>query len=119
MKTHINTVLEDLTSLDFQKKAWVVHYEYKYVTTDKKCKYCKGTGTFKHGNNIYNCADCSGTGKVGERKGMYTVSGVNPRDEYFTVKQNTVEMSMYYDIRGIFNTKKKAFDLAEELNREK
>lgn len=119
MKTFVNKVLEDLTNLDFQKKAWVVHFEYKYVTTDKKCRYCKGTGTFKHGNNLYHCVDCSGTGKVGERKGVHTVSGVNPIELYFTVKQNTVEMPMYYDIRGIFNTKKKAFDLAEELNKDK
>ena len=44
MKTFVNKVLEDLTNLDFQKKAWVVHFEYKYVRKFLFSGVCKSRG---------------------------------------------------------------------------
>lgn len=120
MKTFVNKVLEDLTNLDFQKKAWVVHFQYKWDSTGgKKCPSCKGKGKFMHGKSQYMCLDCQGYGTLGEYKNMPTVSCIWPNKECFTIIDGRPQLGMYYDIRGIFNTKKKAFDLAEELNKDK
>ena len=112
-----NKVLEDLTKLNFRKKAWIVHRDYKYVDTGNKCRYCKGKGSFKHGTQEYGCVDCGCTGKSGKYKHIYCVSCIKPDEETFTVSSNTVETCFYKDIRGIFNTKKLAFDLADKLNK--
>ena len=119
MKTFVNKVLEDLTNLDFQKKAWVVHREYKFVPTDIKCKDCDGKGTFMHGRSKYKCKRCNGWGVLGETKKVYSVSSCNPSEEYFTIKNGEVQMALMYEIQGIFNSKKEALDLAEELNKDK
>lgn len=116
MKRVINKVMQNLVDLDFDKKAYITHFEYAWFSKNKKCQICKGEGVFTRGKNVYRCLDCSGTGKVGEYKPTFVVSCINPREEYFSIKNNMLEMSMYKDIRGIFNTKKKAFDLAKELN---
>lgn len=119
MKRAVNKVLQNLIDLDFDKKAYVVHFEYKWVSpTGKKCPTCNGTGKFKYGKSTYTCSDCCGYGTLGEYKNMPTVSCIRPNNESFTIINGIPQLGMYSDIRGIFNTKKKAFDLCKELNKE-
>lgn len=120
MKRTVNEVLQNLIDLDFDKKAYVVHSQYKWDSTSgEKCPACKGRGKFMHGKSEYTCSDCQGYGTLGEYKDMFIVSCIRPNQEYFTIRDGRPQLGMYSDIRGIFNTKKKAFDLAKELNKEK
>ena len=119
MKRTVNKVLQNLIDLDFDKKAYVVHFEYKWDSTGgQKCPACKGKGKFMHGKSPYTCSDCQGHGALGEYKNMPTVSCIRPNNESFTIINGIPQLGMYSDIRGIFNTKKKAFDLCKELNKE-
>lgn len=120
MKRPVNDVLQNLVDLDFDKKAYVVHYQYQWVSNSgKKCPTCKGKGKFKFGKSTYTCQDCQGHGITGEYKDMPKVSSIHPNEEYFTIRKGMPQLGMYADIRGIFNTKKKAFDLLKELTEEK
>lgn len=119
MKRPVNEVLQNLIDLDFEKKAYVVHFQYQWVSpTGKKCPTCKGKGKFKYGKSTYTCSDCAGNGTLGEYKDMPKVSCIRPNQEYFTIRDGRPQLGMYSDIRGIFNTKKKAFDLCKELTKE-
>lgn len=113
-------LLQDLANLDISKEVWLVCEEWTYEHTKEKCPSCNGEGKFKHGNQIYDCQDCRGTGKVGENVKKYVVKRATYGDNKYPevdLRYNSIEMPFYYDIQGFFNDYNKAQEAANKLNK--
>lgn len=115
---NVKDVLGNLYKLDVNDPVYIVSMEY--VTHEHGvCSECGGARVFKHGNCTYKCAVCGGTGKYRDYAYEYVVNELNLDGKYpkLVIDGDKVMMSCYYSVRGFFNSKKQAQELADKLNR--
>lgn len=117
----VKDVFRNLSEINPDQEIFVVHGIYKDFYVSEKCPSCKGKGEFEHDGVFYKCQKCSGKGKpLKESKYIYTVSRATYGEEWpdFDFKHGSIEMGLFSDIKGFFNSKKDAEKLAEQLNKD-
>lgn len=115
----IKDLLQDLANLNPKKQTYAVCKEYVSIVIDEKCPECNGKGVFTHGGYEYVCKRCNGDKKLINRKLMYVVKRVCTHGyPDIDIRCNYMEIFNVYSLQGLFNTKKDAQKLADELNRE-
>lgn len=113
----VKDVLGSLYKLDVNAPVYIV--AMKYVQHDRGvCKECNGERTFKHGNCVYKCAHCGGTGRDYDAVFEYVVAELECDGKYplLEVAGDHVYVSGYYNVRGFFNNKNDAMTLVKQLN---
>lgn len=110
-------LLKNLVDLDTDKPVYIVHRDYKRFFTNEKCDECNGTGKFKHGTKTYTCNNCDGIGKLSDVRHVFLAtrysSGGYPE---ISLQYNEVQLAMYHEVRGFFNSENEAQKLAGRLN---
>ena len=117
----VKDVFRNLSEINLDKEIFVVHGAYKDFYVSEKCPSCKGKGEFEHDGVSYKCQKCNGKGKsLKESKYIYIVSRATYGGEWpdFDFKYGSIEMALFSDIRGFFNSKEDAEKLAEQLNKD-
>lgn len=117
----VKDVFRNLSEINPDKEIFVVHGIFKDFYVSEECPSCKGKGEFEHDDVLYKCQKCNGKGKsLKESKHIYTVSRATYGEEWpdFNFKYGSIEMDLFSDIKGFFNSKKDAEKLAEQLNKD-
>ena len=117
----VKDVFRNLSEINPDKEIFIVHGIHKNFYVSEKCPSCKGKGEFEHDGVFYKCQKCNGKGKsLKESKYIYKVSRATYGGEWpdFDFKYGSIEMGLFSDIKGFFNSKKDAEKLAEQLNKD-